>query len=62
VVGGTSKFEDRKKLWNGVDILVATPGRLQDHLTTKSMPMGDWFQHVGCFILDEADQMLELGF
>jgi superfamily II DNA/RNA helicase len=64
VVGGTSKFEDRKALWNGVDILVATPGRLIDHLEDKKpgWPMAKWMSTCSTFILDEADAMLELGF
>ena len=42
-------------------MLVGTPGRLVDHLEgTKGM--ADWIKHVGVFILDEADAMLELGF
>ena len=61
MVGGTSKYDDRKALWNGPDILVGTPGRLVDHMEgTKGM--ADWMKHVGVFILDEADAMLELGF
>lgn len=64
VVGGTSKFEDRKNLWAGVDILVATPGRLIDHLEDRKpgWPMAKWMGTCSTFILDEADAMLELGF
>ncbi|NJO37888.1 MAG: DEAD/DEAH box helicase, partial [Rhizobiales bacterium] len=42
----------------GVDIVVATPGRLLDHLTTGAVHLGD----TDVVVLDEADQMLDLGF
>jgi ATP-dependent RNA helicase RhlE len=45
-------------LAKGVDILVACPGRLLDHVSTR----GVLLDQVECFVLDEADQMLDLGF
>jgi ATP-dependent RNA helicase RhlE len=42
----------------GVDVLVATPGRLIDHLGEKTVTL----QGVETFVLDEADQMLDMGF
>jgi superfamily II DNA/RNA helicase len=61
LVGGTSKYQDRQKIWNGVDLLVCTPGRLEDHLNdTKGFSDMIWSTKV--LVLDEADQMLELGF
>jgi len=43
VVGGNSKFGDKQKIWQGVDLLVATPGRLEDHLeTTKGFADMCW--------------------
>ena len=58
IVGGTSVNKDRQKLARGVDILVATPGRLVDLIDQKAMHLGA----VEILVLDEADQMLDLGF
>jgi ATP-dependent RNA helicase RhlE len=58
VVGGVSSVNQIKALARGVDILVATPGRLLDHLSTGNVRL-DATQVV---VLDEADHMLDLGF
>ncbi len=58
IVGGTSVGKDRQKLARGVDILVATPGRLVDLLDQRAMHL----DAVEVLVLDEADQMLDLGF
>ena len=58
VFGGTSINKNRQDLSRGVDILVATPGRLLDHIDGKMLRL-DQVEH---FVLDEADQMLDLGF
>ena len=58
VFGGTSVAKDRQTLVNGVDILVATPGRLIDLIEQKYLTLGD----IEILVLDEADQMLDLGF
>ncbi|OYY91941.1 MAG: DEAD/DEAH box helicase [Sphingomonas sp. 28-66-16] len=58
VFGGTSVGKDRQTLSNGVDILVATPGRLIDLIEQKYVTLGD----IEILVLDEADQMLDLGF
>ncbi|TCD06267.1 DEAD/DEAH box helicase [Erythrobacteraceae bacterium CFH 75059] len=58
IVGGTSVNRDRQKMARGVDILVATPGRLVDLLDQGAMTLN----HVEILVLDEADQMLDLGF
>ncbi|MFA5988906.1 MAG: DEAD/DEAH box helicase [Sphingomonas sp.] len=58
VFGGTSVGKDRATLAQGVDILVATPGRLLDLVDQKYLVLGD----IEILVLDEADQMLDLGF
>ncbi len=58
VVGGTSVHRDRQTLLRGVDILVATPGRLLDLVEQNALEL----RHVEILVLDEADQMLDLGF
>ncbi|QKG71977.1 DEAD/DEAH box helicase [Erythrobacter mangrovi] len=58
IVGGTSVNKDRNKLHRGTDILVATPGRLLDLIDQKAFVLNG----VEILVLDEADQMLDLGF
>lgn len=58
VVGGVKYPQQVKRLHQGLDILVATPGRLEDHLKSGNL----FLDHVEALILDEADQMLDLGF
>jgi ATP-dependent RNA helicase RhlE len=58
VFGGVASGPQVRKLSGGVDILVATPGRLLDHVDGKMLRL-DQVEH---FVLDEADQMLDLGF
>lgn len=58
IVGGTSVNKDRNKLHRGTDILVATPGRLLDLIDQKAFNLNG----VEVLVLDEADQMLDLGF
>ena len=58
VQGGSKKTDQIHKLKEGVDIVVATPGRLQDFIHDKKINL----EHVNTVILDEADTMLELGF
>jgi ATP-dependent RNA helicase RhlE len=58
VVGGTSVGRNRQELARGVDILIATPGRLVDLADQKALDLA----HVEVLVLDEADQMLDLGF
>jgi len=58
LIGGVSFGEQEKKLDRGVDVLIATPGRLLDHFQRgKVMLTG-----VQCFVIDEADRMLDMGF
>ena len=58
VYGGFDKDIDIAKLKHGVHILVATPGRLLDYLYSGVLS----FKHVKCAILDEADELLKVGF
>jgi ATP-dependent RNA helicase RhlE len=58
VVGGVAIGRQRQQLARGVDILVATPGRLLDLLDNKALSVSD----VQVLVLDEADRMLDLGF
>lgn len=58
VFGGTPIARNRRDTAAGVDILVATPGRLMDLIEQRCMSLGD----LEILVLDEADQMLDLGF
>ncbi|KAI0566565.1 Helicase [Gracilaria domingensis] len=59
VVGGESKKREKARLRKGISVLVATPGRLLDHLrNTRSFK----FDSCEFLILDEADRLLDLGF
>ncbi len=58
IVGGMKYPPQIKKMARGLDIMVATPGRLEDHLKSGSISLRD----TQTIILDEADQMLDLGF
>ncbi|ODT88751.1 DEAD/DEAH box helicase [Phenylobacterium sp. SCN 70-31] len=58
IFGGVKHGPQMRALAGGVDVLVATPGRLLDHLSEKSMTL----EGVEIFVLDEADQMLDMGF
>ena len=58
VFGGVDIKQQLPIVRGGVEILVATPGRLLDHLEQKSVYLGQ----VEIFVLDEADRMLDMGF
>jgi ATP-dependent RNA helicase RhlE len=58
VYGGVEQDPQIKKLNKGVDIVVATPGRLFDLVSQKHLDLS----HVEMLVLDEADHMLDLGF
>ena len=58
VFGGVSINPQIQKLRSGVDILVATPGRLLDHVSQKTVDLSK----VEILVLDEADRMLDMGF
>ena len=56
--GGTPKLKQARAVANGIDILVATPGRLMDHMQDGAVVLNG----VEVLVLDEADHMLDLGF
>ncbi len=58
VHGGVPMDPQVKALWGGVEVLVATPGRLLDHLAQGTVKLGQ----VEVLVLDEADRMLDMGF
>ncbi len=58
IFGGVSQKPQEEKLQQGVDILVATPGRLNDLINQRLVDIGN----IKILILDEADRMLDMGF
>ena len=58
VYGGAGMKKQINKLRQGVDVVVATPGRLMDHMRRKNVD----FRDVQILVLDEADRMLDMGF
>ncbi len=58
ITGGINYGTDRETLSQNLDILVATPGRLFEHIEQESADCRD----IECLILDEADRMLDMGF
>lgn len=58
VFGGVPLGRQREQLSRGVDVLVATPGRLIDHVENRAVRL----DAVSMFVLDEADHMMDMGF
>ncbi|HEY9343029.1 MAG TPA: DEAD/DEAH box helicase [Hanamia sp.] len=58
IFGGVSQFHQTNELRRGVDVLIATPGRLLDLIAQRFVSL----QHIKMFVLDEADRMLDMGF
>jgi ATP-dependent RNA helicase RhlE len=58
VFGGVDIGPQKEALRNGCEVLIATPGRLLDHLEQKNLNLSQ----VGILVLDEADRMLDMGF
>ena len=58
IFGGVSQGAQVAALRNGIDILIATPGRLLDLINQKFVHL----HHLKIFVLDEADRMLDMGF
>jgi len=58
VYGGVSSTDQAKKIARGIDILVATPGRLLEHIRNKTVDLSS----VNTLVVDEVDTMLAMGF
>ncbi len=58
LIGGVSMDDQTKKLDRGVDVLIATPGRLLDHFERGRLMLSQ----VNILVIDEADRMLDMGF
>ncbi|MBA4336845.1 DEAD/DEAH box helicase [bacterium] len=58
IFGGVNQHSQTKKLQTGVDVLIATPGRLLDLMNQRYVDL----QYIKIFTLDEADRMLDMGF
>ncbi|PBP16929.1 DEAD/DEAH box helicase [Diplocarpon rosae] len=59
-IGGTNKNSEEKDILRGCDILIATPGRLYDHLSHPGIV--EAFRNLDTLVLDEADRLLDMGF
>jgi ATP-dependent RNA helicase RhlE len=57
-IGGVAIGKQVRALLSGVDILIATPGRVLDLVKSNALRLGE----VDCLVLDEADRMLDMGF
>src|SRR6185312_11720152 len=57
-VGGMDPGAERRELARGAHVVVGTPGRLRDHIERRALKLGD----LRCAVLDEADEMLDMGF
>lgn len=58
LIGGASLVNQKKQISHTPHVIIATPGRLIDHLETTSLTL----RHIGVLVLDEADRMLDMGF
>ena len=58
IYGGSDFRNQINTLKRGVDVVVGTPGRVMDHMRQKTLNTS----HLGCLVLDEADEMLRMGF
>lgn len=59
IMGGANRTVEAEKLAKGINILVATPGRLLDHLQNTPDFL---YKNLQCLIIDEVDRILEIGF
>jgi ATP-dependent RNA helicase MSS116 len=64
MIGGTSIEKDKKRMQRdpNIRVLIATPGRLQDHLQQNTAGIVERLSEVGVLCLDEADRLLDMGF
>ena len=58
VIGGVSQFHQIKEIRRGAEVVIACPGRLIDLMTQGVV----YLDQIECFVLDEADRMLDMGF
>lgn len=58
-MGGTNRTTEAQKLSKGINILVATPGRLLDHILNTPDFL---YRNLKCLVIDEADKILDIGF
>ncbi|KAI0838534.1 DEAD-domain-containing protein [Hypoxylon sp. FL0890] len=61
-IGGTNKNREKSLIVEACDILIATPGRLYDHLSDQDGEVADKLQNIETLVLDEADRLLDMGF
>lgn len=59
-IGGTNKNSEERGILAGCDILIATPGRLLDHMSDERIQYA--FRNLDTLVLDEADRLLDMGF
>merc|ERR1712156_719389 len=59
IMGGANRAAEAQKLEKGINVLVATPGRLLDHLQNTPNFL---YKNLQCLIIDEADRILDVGF
>ncbi|KAB0357741.1 hypothetical protein FD754_001897, partial [Muntiacus muntjak] len=59
IMGGSNRSAEAQKLANGINIVVATPGCLLDHM--QNTP-GFMYKNLQCLVIDEADRILDVGF
>ncbi|KAM0551220.1 hypothetical protein ACHAPJ_008565 [Fusarium lateritium] len=59
-IGGTNKDREEKQILGGCEILIATPGRLLDHMSNEDIVYS--MRNLNTLVLDEADRLLDMGF
>lgn len=59
-IGGTNKEREERQILGGCEILIATPGRLLDHMSNEQITY--MLRNLDALVLDEADRLLDMGF
>lgn len=59
-IGGTNKDREERQILSGCDVLIATPGRLIDHMSNENIRYS--LRELDTLVLDEADRLLDMGF